>query len=174
MVAATEVPLWGTLLIGLVGGVLGTLVGTALTISHERGAEFRTRMLTAADEFLQTAGISFRRATDLMTLLKRDDQPPRDQVDAAFQDLEELGWELLLKLTRITLLFDEGSLAVNSALDASSAVEEATKALRELQEGAPTAAEHLDSAYDKLTAAINRFGTDVRRDVRKVGWLRQT
>jgi len=43
------------ILVGVGAGLLSGLIGTFLTISHERGAEFRTRMLAAAEDFLRTA-----------------------------------------------------------------------------------------------------------------------
>ena len=48
LAAATTVPLWATVLIGLVGGVLGALVGSI----SERSKERRTRMLDAANDFI--------------------------------------------------------------------------------------------------------------------------
>lgn len=45
------VPLWAAILIGVSSGLLATLV----RIGHERGAEFRTRMLNAAEGFLSAA-----------------------------------------------------------------------------------------------------------------------
>ena len=40
-------PTWAVIVVAVASGLLGTL----LTISHERAAELRTRMLNAADEF---------------------------------------------------------------------------------------------------------------------------
>ena len=48
-------PTWAVILVGISAGLLSGLVGTLLTISHERGAEVRTRMLAAAEDFLTTA-----------------------------------------------------------------------------------------------------------------------
>ncbi len=75
MIAATDVPLWATLLIGLAGGVLGTL----FTIGHERGAEFRTKMLPLADEFLQTLTDAANRVGDVRALVTEGQAPPKLQ-----------------------------------------------------------------------------------------------
>lgn len=61
LAAANQVPLWAALLIGLGGGVIGTLVAQGL----ERGAEMRTRMLQAADDYLSAAIAAERAAEDL-------------------------------------------------------------------------------------------------------------
>ena len=39
-----------TILVGLGSGLVGSVVGTQRTISHERAAEFRSRMLLAAED----------------------------------------------------------------------------------------------------------------------------
>ena len=46
-------PVWAAIIIGLASGLVSSIVGTLLTIRHERGAEFRTRMLTAAEDYLR-------------------------------------------------------------------------------------------------------------------------
>lgn len=48
-------PVWAAILVGVGSGLLSGLAGTLLTITHERGAEMRTRMLTAAEEFIRAA-----------------------------------------------------------------------------------------------------------------------
>jgi hypothetical protein len=52
-------PTWAVILVGLGAAVLGSLLTTLLTISHERAAEFRSHMLNAADDF-STATIAAR------------------------------------------------------------------------------------------------------------------
>lgn len=44
-------PTWVTVLVEVTAGVASGLLGTTLRISHDRGAELRSRMLSGADEF---------------------------------------------------------------------------------------------------------------------------
>jgi hypothetical protein len=48
-------PTWAVILVGLGSAVVGSLLTTLMTISHERAAELRKHMLDAADEYSTTA-----------------------------------------------------------------------------------------------------------------------
>lgn len=174
MIAAGEVPLWATLLIGLAGGIIGTLA----TIGHERGAEFRTRMLTAADEFLQALTDAVNRVGDVRTLL-REDGPPEGDVDEAFERLEEVLDELRIVLGRVDLLFGAETTTWDSASTAYDAITGSAQALRALRAG-EAGAENLFNFYGgKLKAAADGFGADARHDVRGIGlrfprWVAKT
>jgi len=49
---------WIALVTGLGSGLVGSVIGTMLTVSHQRAAEFRSRMLSAAEDFLAGARFS--------------------------------------------------------------------------------------------------------------------
>src|SRR6476620_10273469 len=72
-------PTWAVILVGLAGGLLGSTVATLLTISHERAAEFRSRMLNAADDFSTGAITALQQARNAAGEIKRDEQPLDDE-----------------------------------------------------------------------------------------------
>src|SRR6266508_697141 len=131
VVAASNVPLWAALLVGLGGGVFGTLVGTLLTISHERGAEFRTRMLTAADDFLRT-GTQLAQsigAAEAAIIAKEPDA----QVEPLWRAFQESSSRFALEYSRVQLLFGAESRAFTAAVVAAEHVDKARQALRSMR-----------------------------------------
>jgi hypothetical protein len=164
VIGATDVPLWAALLTGLAGGVLGTL----FTIGHERGAEFRTRMLTAADEFLQALSRAVDRAGEANALLKQN-RVPRARLDEALAELEAACEELGAMLVRINLLFGGASRTWESASGAEKAVRDSAAVLQARRAGKPDDQNLYVYFAAKLKAAADSFGADVRRDVRDVG-----
>ena len=164
MIAASDVPLWAALLTGLAGGVLGTL----FTIGHERGAEFRTRMLTAADEFLQALIDAVNRVGDVNALIKHQ-RVPKIRLDEAFADLDAARDELGVVLGRINLLFGRDSPTWESASSADEAIRGSATVLRALRAGEPDDQNLYVYFAAKLKAAADRFGADARSDVRAVG-----
>jgi hypothetical protein len=169
VVAASEVPLWATLLVGLAGGIIGTLA----TVSHERGAEFRTRMLTAADEYLQALTDAVNRVGDVRTL-------PNDaeaQLDDAFEQLEEALDEARVMLGRVNLLFGANSPTWATASTAFKAVSDQAETLHALRAGSAEARNIFNYNAGVLQSSVDSFGADARSDVRAVGmrfprWLR--
>jgi hypothetical protein len=170
VLAASDVPLWAALVIGLGGGVLGTI----LTINNDRGAEFRTRMLTAADEFLQTLATCFHKLDDIDDLY--DDTRKRDPaaIQAALTEAGKLEHELSLKNVRVDLLFGETSKASASAATATKAFHDLLFFLRTGPGAPPGIQERSEAAFKVMEEAGERFGEDVRGDIRRTGWLRRT
>jgi hypothetical protein len=72
-------PVWVLILVGLGSGVLGTLISTLLRLSHEREAELRLRMLTAADDFAVDALRAQVIAEETIEI--RFDEPDEDYPD---------------------------------------------------------------------------------------------
>jgi hypothetical protein len=88
------VPVWAAVVIGLGSGVASGLFGTLLSISHQRGAELRSRRLDAASEFL-------RRAEEVRRLARRGNQNPEFSV--AF--VRRTSGELIPAVSMIELLY---------------------------------------------------------------------
>jgi hypothetical protein len=153
-------PTWAVVLVGLGSAVLGSLLATLLTITHERSAEFRSRMLNAADEFstgaieaLQQAQVTAGEvmkdsATPLVDGegLRPEIQEQLDKVNAAFDDL-------LAKQARIHLLFGDHSPAGVAAAGVCSQLRNMGMALDALPHVA------LDALPDSLrdSAQLGRY-----------------
>ena len=166
MLAASDVPLWGALLVGLAGGVLGTLVGTLLTISHERGAEFRTRMLSAADDFLRAAtevAQSIGTAESAIT-----SKEPDEQIEPLMRAFRESSSRLVIEYSRVQLLFGAESQTYKSAVGAIEAINDLRQALRSIWKapGSVTPEEY-EQAFGRASDEIERFGQAAREDIRQ-------
>jgi hypothetical protein len=166
VLAASDVPLWSALLVGLAGGVLGTLVGTLLTISHERGAEFRTRMLSAADDFLRTATQLAQSIGTAQSAIASKE--PDEQVEPLMRAFRESSSRLVIEYSRIQLLFGAESRAFRSAVEAVEAVDKVRQALRSMwREPGSVTPQRFEEAFDRAAFEIGRFGQDARRDIRQ-------
>jgi hypothetical protein len=165
VIAASDVPLWAALLVGLGGGVLGTL----LTVSHERGAEMRTRMLDAADDYVHGSMQMANAARDLKyALLSRQRlNPPDDELDALLAELRESADELSLTLARIQLLFGASSATWANATKAEAGNEKVIESYTAWRNSDPdfTIAE-LNANVAEATSAIDALGKAARREVR--------
>jgi hypothetical protein len=173
VIATSDVPLWGALLIGLAGGVLGAL----FTIRRERGAEFRTRMLHAADDFLEALTASSRHVVDVRNMLANEKRPD-SEVDAALRRVEVARDEVLSNLARIDLLFGRETPTWTSATSAFQAIEDAIDSLRAVRAGDNRAARLLDADGDAFEASVSAFGAAVRSDARGTSprlrhWIRR-
>src|SRR4051794_26871691 len=71
-------PTWAVILVGLGSAVIGSLLTTLVTISHERAAELRAHMLNAAAEFSTGAITALHQARNAASEVKRDDAPLDD------------------------------------------------------------------------------------------------
>ena len=125
-------PTWAVILVGLGSAVIGSLFTTLATISHERAAELRTRMLNAADEFstaasaaiqqMYVAETEIRRAGTGETGGKRSKSKPfREErrfspaIRAHLDKVDQAVDDTAAKQARITLLFGDESLAGDAA-----------------------------------------------------------
>ena len=154
-------PVWAAVIIGLGTGVASGLLGTILTISHQRGAEFRSRMLRAAEDFL-------RAAEQVRRLIR---QPEREPVDAI--RFVRAAWEdLVPTVTLVELLYGRDSQTAHLARATGNELQSVEEALQAVIQGerAQWAAvnEHMAIAGE----AINEFGRNAALDVRQ-GWLRR-
>ena len=116
-------PTSAVILVGVVSGALGSLVTAVVTVSHERAAEFRSRMLNAADEFSTAAIAALQQARNAAGEIKKDDAPLDDDtgwfraeikshLDAANQAVDDV----FAKQARVHLLFaDESPASIAAA-----------------------------------------------------------
>lgn len=75
-------PTWVTVVVALAAGLASGLLATMLRISHDRGAELRTRMVDAADEFC-VAVVAARQRMRTIGGLILSERPPMGIVDEA-------------------------------------------------------------------------------------------
>jgi hypothetical protein len=164
LTAASQVPLWAAIVIGLGGGVIGTLVAQWL----QRGAEMRTRMLETADEFI-SAGIAAERAVReaslALPLVGGLTDPPTEELDDALARTKESSAEMSAMLPRIQLLFGDKSATKAEAVSASLAFIDLSNELGERKQRPWIAFSTLDASV-RASQAIGNFSLAARRDVR--------
>src|ERR1044072_5576652 len=71
-------PTWAVILVAFISGVLGSLLTAGATASHERAAEFRSRLLNAADEFSTAAIAALQQARNAAGEIRRTEGPLDD------------------------------------------------------------------------------------------------
>jgi hypothetical protein len=148
--------------VGLGSGLFSSIVSTLLTISHERAAEFRSRMLQAAEDFL-------RRAEAVRRLARR----PRGT--AAGGPLEALldAWDdLVSAVVLVELLFGRDSEAAHWAREASNELKDVAEELRSALEAPSdlTASISEQQINDRMLAAgeaMDGFGDVAAAQVRR-------
>lgn len=129
-------PTWAVILVGLAGGVLGSLITTLLTISHERATELRSHMLNAADDFSTGAISALQQARNAAGEIRKDDTPLDDDtgwfrpeirnlLDAANQVVDDV----LAKQARVHLLYGDQSPAGIAAAGVTSQLRNVLMAL---------------------------------------------
>jgi hypothetical protein len=120
-------PTWAVILVGLVGGALGALATTLLTISHERAAEFRSHLLNAADEFSTATIVALQKTRDAAGEIGNASGPLvgarglflpeiKAQLDAANAAVDDV----FAKQARVHLLFGDPSPATLASIGATA------------------------------------------------------
>lgn len=165
VIAASDVPLWAALFAGLAGVALGTL----FALRHERRAEFRTRKLHAADDFLQALTAASAHVAEVRSILGDPEPLVQSEVGVAFRRLEVARDEVLSTLARIDLLFGRGSPTWTSGSSAYQAMHDAVGSLRGLRAGNANAGTLLALHADTFDIAVNGFSAAVRDDLRGAG-----
>ena len=108
-------PTWAVILVGLGSAILGSLLATMLTISHERAAELRGHMLSAADEFSTGAIAALQQARIVAGEVKNPATPIWDgmnfepEIQAHLDKANGAADEVLAKQARVHLLFGDQS-----------------------------------------------------------------
>jgi hypothetical protein len=154
------VPVWAAVVVGLGSGLVSSIVSTVLTISHERAAEFRSRMLLAAEDFL-------RRAEVVRRLARRPHDTAAGGPLGALLD----AWDdLVSAVVLVELLFGRDSEAAHWAREASNELKDVEEELRSALEvpsdlTAPMSEQQINDHMLAAGQAMDRFGaaTQVRR-----------
>jgi hypothetical protein len=154
------VPLWAAILVGLASGALGTL----LVIGHERGAEIRTRMLDAADDYHQAL---FEMATGIqgLSLALEAERPSQEVISKLRMQLQDVTDRSVPVRGRIQLLFG-GSRTMNALIEVNNAFEGLRLAFDAWEANQPDGKARVEKASDVAGAAIAKFTSSVRRDLR--------
>jgi hypothetical protein len=115
------------ILVGLGSAILGTLVATLLTISHERAAELRAHMISAADDFSTGAISALQQARIAAGEVKKDPSRPlgdgtnfTPEIQAHLDKANGAVDEVLAKQARVHLLFGDQSPAGLAAAGVTS------------------------------------------------------
>jgi hypothetical protein len=176
--ASTSVPLWAAILIALGGGVLAVLV----RIAYERGAEFRTRQIEAADEYLAVAWRVMTACRQLWLPLYTRRALSGDDADLRFEELRVARDDKMLALSRMTLLFGESSPAGPTLIALDDALDGATGSLEVLYgratiesplPGLKPAQGLYTSAVQKIPPALAAFTDAVHKEMRRTWLLRK-
>jgi hypothetical protein len=151
------VPIWVAIIVGLGSGLAGSVIGTVLTVSHERAAEFRSRMLLAAEDFL-------RRGETVRRFVRR----PHDTTTASPLDVLLDAWdELVPAVVLVELLFGRTSESAHWAREAANELSDVEKALRAAIEADSTSAEPIEDHMLAAGHAMDRFGEVAASQVRR-------
>jgi hypothetical protein len=120
-------PTWAVILVGVTTGALASLVTAVVTVSHERAAELRSRMLNAADEFSTASIVALQQTRDVAGMIMEDKTPLLDetgsfkakikaQLDAPNKAVDDV----FAKEARVHLLFADQSSASIAAAGATA------------------------------------------------------
>jgi hypothetical protein len=158
-------PSWAVaVIVGLASGLLGTLA----TIGHERGAEFRTRMLAAADDFLQATARCGVWVTDARTAFHTNaaDTELTRVIDGLRGERTAL---ITVMLPRLQLLFGEASATWQKATVALSALDniEGVCRAKRAKTGLRPTLYAMDSQVERWAEAVGTLGAATRADVRR-------
>jgi len=147
-------PVWAAVVIGLGSGLLSGLVGTFATITHERGAEFRTRMLSAAEDFIRAAE-GFRQAVRFARAdLNKD----------TFEALVQRYDDLVPTVTMVELLYGHESAPAIATRYVGNAVLEVKDELARGPDKSDDA--KVQKAMDEFAIWIKGFGNEAAAQVR--------
>src|SRR4051812_23354266 len=97
----------------------------------------RTRMLAAADDYLQEFMQSVIAAADLRVALTNETRPPESELEELVKRLQTSVARLFLLVVRIGLLFGLSSVTLNNATDAAEKIADAGRAYRDWREKGP-------------------------------------
>jgi len=114
-------PTWAVILVGLGSAILGSLLATLLTISHERAAELRAHMLSAADEFSTGAIAALQQARVALGEVKNPARPIWDgtnfepEIQAHLDKANNAADEVLAKQARVQRFGDQSPTGIAAA-----------------------------------------------------------
>jgi hypothetical protein len=146
------------IIVGLVSGLIGGLLGTLLTISHERAAEFRSRMFVAAEDFLRRAEAVRRRARP----------PPAGLPRYQALDLLLTAWDQLVSaVILVELLYGKDSEAAHWAREATSELSDVEETLRTAIEASPASRAAIDEHMETAGVALGKFAEAAAAQVRR-------
>jgi hypothetical protein len=154
-----RVPVWGAIIVGLGSGLVSSIVSTLLTISHERAAEFRGRMLQAAEDFL-------RRAEAVRRVARRPRDTTGEPLDALLNAWDDLASAVIL----VELLFGRDSEAAHWARETANELKDVEEELRAALESSaltvPISEQRIKEHIQAGGEAMDRFAAAAPTQVR--------
>jgi GNAT superfamily N-acetyltransferase len=153
------VPTWAAILVGVASGLGSGLVGTLLTIGHERAAEMRTRLLTAAEEFVRAAEACRKAIRDARA----------EPSESTYNLVRDRYDDLVPTVTLVELLYGFSSRPSLRAKGVGSAFIDARD---ELAKGHSRDEAVIEEALRDFGESLTIFGEAAADQVRR-GWLRR-
>jgi hypothetical protein len=151
-------PAWAAIVIGLGSGVAGTL----LSISHQRGSEFRTRMLDAAASFLDHA-----------EAIRRVVRSPRGAgITDPIVAIRDRWDDLVPHVMMVELLFGTASAPAQLARAAGGTALDVIEQIEAFAASPLEPPPNLDAAAKLMAEQLNAFASAAADQVRDT-WLRK-
>jgi hypothetical protein len=107
-------PTWAVIVVGLTSGALGSLLTAGVTASHERAAEFRSKLLNAADEFSIATILALQKTRDAAGRILDAERPLVDhagrfkpEIQAELDAANGAVDDVFAKQARVHLLFGD-------------------------------------------------------------------
>lgn len=130
-------PAWATVVIGLIGGgAIGGMVAALIQSNAHRKEEWRTRLLSSADEYVQRVWLGHDQLWRVLDLsYKIQGGVLGDEIEPSRAELEQLAEaepllrDVLLSLSRVGLLFGGSSTAAEAARKSRKALQSAYNAI---------------------------------------------
>jgi hypothetical protein len=173
---------WVTVVVAIAAAVATGLLATVIRISYERGAELRTRMLDAADEFLEKTVSALHVARNTagdIQYARKGGQPLVDSEGVMVPKIRELVDgagdpvdEAQARLARVHLLFDDRSPAGVVATEISVRLRNIALAIRAMPHSKPTAtgpSEQYFRNFDRVVEAQLEFSRAALQRLRTPG-----
>jgi hypothetical protein len=167
---SSALPVWANVVIGLVGGgAVGGIVTSLIQSRSKSKEEWRTRMLSVADDFAQGFWLAHAQLWSVLDLsYKVQGGQLNDEIDLSQGEHEllleaaPLLRDVLLKLARIALLFGSESAAASAAGEARNKLRDSYNSLDPQPDYPFSDTSRAQDRLNESEHALERFSTAAR------------